>query len=91
MGRGGGGGATGWNKSKLHFLSITVCVEASTMISLCAKNGRPRIIGAHRLGAMIVQTDFEDQKEEGSCNVTLTYSVKRMLIFCLLLSITSSV
>ena len=63
------------------FLSITIYAEASTMISLCAKNRRPRIIGAHKPGTMIMWTDFEDQKEEGLCNNILTYLEKRMLFF----------
>jgi hypothetical protein len=36
--------------------------------------GSPRIIGAHRPGAMTARTDFEDQSEEGSCSRILTYS-----------------
>ena len=51
----------GCDKLNLHFLSMTIHAEVSTMISLCAKNGRPRIMGAYKQGAMITQTDFKDQ------------------------------
>src|SRR5882762_1843527 len=56
---GGGAGAMGCNKSKPHFLSITVHADASTMISLWERNGSPRIIGEHKPGATIARAVFE--------------------------------
>ena len=68
------GGPVGCNKSNPHFLSTTVWATVSTIISLCTRNGRPRIMGAHKPGTMIVCIDFKDQKEDRSCNCNLTYS-----------------
>jgi len=47
-------------------------------------------MGAHKPGAMIAHTDFEDQNEDGSCNCNLTYSEKVISIFCPLFFVASS-
>ena len=90
LGGDGGGGGKGCNRLKLHFLSLTVRAAASTTISLCTRNSSPRIIGAHKPKAIITRTDFEDQKEEGSCTFILMYLEKSMLTFCPSFSIVSS-
>src|SRR5882762_7648064 len=86
----GGRGATGCNKSKLQFLSMTVHSDVSTTISLCAKNGRPRIMGEQSPGAMIAWMVLDDQYKEGSWSCNLTYSENLTLTFCLFFSIASS-
>ena len=44
-GRGGKGGATGFNKSKPDFLSVAVHAEGSTTTSSCVRKGSPSITG----------------------------------------------
>src|ERR1700691_3309206 len=77
-------------KSKLLFLSMAVHADASTTMLLCAKNGRPRIIGEQSLSTMIVQMDFEDQYKGGLWSCTLTYSENLISTFCPFFSIASS-
>src|SRR5882762_5924769 len=86
----GGRGATGCNKSKLQFLSMTVRSDASTTILLCAKNGRPRIMGEQSPGAMIAWMVLDDQYKEGSWSCNLTYSENLTSTFCPFFSIASS-
>src|ERR1700719_602957 len=86
----GGRGGTGCNKSKLQFLSMAVRADASTTILLCAKNGRPRIMGEQSPGAMIARMVLDDQYKEGSWSCNLTYSENFTSTFCPFFSIASS-
>ena len=54
------------------------------------RNGRPRIIGAQRPRAIIARTDLEDQRAEGLCNCSVTYSENEISTFCPFFSIASS-